>query len=157
MTLILSQGVVLTHKEHIAKSGTTFDCHRREGAKERQGVSCSVVSDSFRPHGLFPARLLCPWSSPGKNTGVDCHFLFQGSTQPREWTQVFHIAGGFFTRRAAKTCCRKQTPSSATHTHCRWQRNMGPKCQECQGGKLLFIWFISKCLQYMRHRVFEEN
>ena len=29
----------------------------------------SVVSDSFQPHGLQPARLLCPWDSPGKKTG----------------------------------------------------------------------------------------
>ena len=27
---------------------------------------------------LFVARLLCPWNSPGKNTGVCCHFLLQG-------------------------------------------------------------------------------
>ena len=30
------------------------------------------------PHGLSPARLLCPWDSPGKNTGVGCHTLLQG-------------------------------------------------------------------------------
>ena len=30
------------------------------------------------PHGLQPTRLLCPWYSPGKNTGVGCHFLLQG-------------------------------------------------------------------------------
>jgi len=35
------------------------------------------VFNSLRPHGL-PARLLCPWDSPGKNTGVGCHFLLQG-------------------------------------------------------------------------------
>ena len=29
-------------------------------------------------HGVWPARLLCPWDSPGKNTGVGCHFLLQG-------------------------------------------------------------------------------
>ena len=29
-------------------------------------------------HGLQPARLLCPWDFPGKNTGVGCHFLLQG-------------------------------------------------------------------------------
>ena len=28
-------------------------------------------------HGLWPARLLCPWKSPGKNTGVGCRFLLQ--------------------------------------------------------------------------------
>ena len=41
--------------------------------------SCSVVSDSLRPHGLQSTRLLCPWNFPGKNTGVGCHFLLQGN------------------------------------------------------------------------------
>jgi len=30
------------------------------------------------PHGLQPARLLCPWDFPGKNIGVGCHSLLQG-------------------------------------------------------------------------------
>ena len=33
--------------------------------------------DSVRPHGLQPTRLPHPWDSPGKNTGVGCHFLLQ--------------------------------------------------------------------------------
>ena len=33
------------------------------------------MSDSVRPHRWQPNRLLCPWNSPGKNTGVGCHFL----------------------------------------------------------------------------------
>ena len=37
----------------------------------------SVVSNSLWPHGLQPARLLCPWDSPGKNTEVGCHFFLQ--------------------------------------------------------------------------------
>ena len=37
----------------------------------------SVVSNSVRPHRRQPTRLLCPWDSPGKNTGVGCHFLLQ--------------------------------------------------------------------------------
>ena len=41
-------------------------------------LRCSVMSDSLRPHGLQPARLLCPWDSPGKNTGVGGHALLQG-------------------------------------------------------------------------------
>ena len=36
-----------------------------------------VMSDSLEPHGLEPTRLLCPGDSPGKNTGVGCHFLLQ--------------------------------------------------------------------------------
>ena len=39
--------------------------------------ACSVTSDSLWPHGLYPARLLCLWGSPGKNTGVGCRFLLQ--------------------------------------------------------------------------------
>ena len=48
--------------------------------------SHSVVSDSLRPHGLQPTRLLCPWDSPGKNIWVGCHFLLQG-----KWTPKRHI------------------------------------------------------------------
>ena len=36
------------------------------------------MSDSLPPHGLSPTRLLCPWNSPGKNTGVSSHALLQG-------------------------------------------------------------------------------
>ena len=38
----------------------------------------SVVSDSFPSRVLQAARLLCPWNSPGKNTGVGSHSLLQG-------------------------------------------------------------------------------
>ena len=41
-------------------------------------VSQSAVLGSVRPRGLRPARLLCPWDSPGKNPGVGCHRLLQG-------------------------------------------------------------------------------
>ena len=37
----------------------------------------SVVSDSVRPHRWQSTRLCHPWDSPGKNTGVGCHFLLQ--------------------------------------------------------------------------------
>ena len=35
------------------------------------------MSNSLQHHGLQPARLLSQWDFPGKNTGVDCHFLLQ--------------------------------------------------------------------------------
>ena len=35
------------------------------------------MSDSVRPHRRQPSRLPRPWDSPGKNTGVGCHFLLQ--------------------------------------------------------------------------------
>ena len=37
----------------------------------------SVVSDSVRPQRWQPTRLPRHWDSPGKNTGVGCHFLLQ--------------------------------------------------------------------------------
>ena len=42
------------------------------------GVCVCTQSCLFQPHGLLPARLLCSWNSPGKNTGVGSHFLPQG-------------------------------------------------------------------------------
>ena len=45
---------------------------------ESESVSRSGKSISLRPHELQSARLLCPWNSPDKNTGVGCHSLLQG-------------------------------------------------------------------------------
>ena len=42
------------------------------------------MSDSVRPHRRQPTRLPCPWDSPGKNTGVGCHFLLQCRKVKRE-------------------------------------------------------------------------
>ena len=52
---------------------------RNKDAILHMRVSRSVVSYSLWPCGLWPARLLCPWDSPGMNTGVGCHSLLQGS------------------------------------------------------------------------------
>ena len=46
-----------------------------EQSKCKLSASHSVMSNSLRPHGLQPTRLLCPWDFPGKDTGVGCHFL----------------------------------------------------------------------------------
>ena len=46
--------------------------------KRKWKWSHSVPSNSLRPHGLQPTRLLCPGDFPGKGTGVCCHFLLQG-------------------------------------------------------------------------------
>ena len=42
------------------------------------------MSDSVRPQRQQPTRLPCPWDSPGKNTGVGCHFLLQRMTVKSE-------------------------------------------------------------------------
>ena len=38
---------------------------------------CVLIAQSC-PTRLWPSRLLCPWNSPGKNTGGGCHSLLQG-------------------------------------------------------------------------------
>ena len=47
---------------------------------EKWKWSRSVMSDSQRPHGLQPTRLLHPWDFPGKSTGVGCHCLLRLNT-----------------------------------------------------------------------------
>ena len=51
----------------------------------------------LQPHGLQPSRLLCPWDFPGKNTGVGCHFLLQGTvlTQGSNLCFLHWQAGSF--------------------------------------------------------------
>ena len=58
-----SQSVVL---EPAAAPGSLFSSVQFSSAAQ----SCPTLFD--------PARLLCPWDFPGRNTGVGCHFLLQG-------------------------------------------------------------------------------
>ena len=51
------------------------------------GLGPSVVSDSLWPRGLWPSWLLCPWDSPGGNSGVGCHALLQGVFPAQELNQ----------------------------------------------------------------------
>ena len=73
---------VITHNRrqtaelnYLLLGGVQSWLYRIIGSKE---VFVAVVSDSWQPHGLKPARFLCPLNSPGKNTGVGCHSLFWG-------------------------------------------------------------------------------
>ena len=54
-------------------SGLPFPSPMHESEKWKW--SRSVLSDSYRPHGLQPTRLLHPWDFPSKSTGVGCHCL----------------------------------------------------------------------------------
>ena len=56
-------------------SGLPFPSPMQESEKWKW--SRSVMSDSLRPHGLQPNRLLCPWDFPGKSTGVGCRWYKQ--------------------------------------------------------------------------------
>ena len=64
---------------------------------ESESESHSVMSDSLWPRGLYS-----PWNSLGQNTRVGSLSLLQGSSQPRDRTQVSHIAGRYFTSWATR-------------------------------------------------------
>ena len=55
------------------------------------------MSDSFGIPWTILARLLCPWDFPGKNTGVACHFLFQGNLLDPGIELSLALADGYFT------------------------------------------------------------
>ena len=72
------------------------------------------MSHSVQPHRRQPTRLLCPWDSPGKNTGVGCHFLLQCTkvksesevaqscltfSDPRDWSLPGSSVHGIFQAR----------------------------------------------------------
>ena len=61
----------------------------------------SVMSNSLKPHEPQPTRLLCPWDSPGKKTGVNSHAFLQGTFPTEDWTCVSCIAGRFFRARSS--------------------------------------------------------
>ena len=59
---------------------TTTDTITAAAAAAKSLQSCLTLW----PHRWQPTRLLCPWDSPGKNTGVGCHFLLQCMKVKRE-------------------------------------------------------------------------
>ena len=81
---VISQGNFLSNNTHLQQqekmlSQVSLQPQKiKHHLKQSESVSCSVISDPLRPRGLQPTRLLCLWDSPGQNTAVGCHSLFQG-------------------------------------------------------------------------------
>ena len=78
-----------------------------QGYSEHESASRSVVPNCLWPPKLQPSRLLCPWNSPGKNTGVGCHFLLQGIYRTQglnpgllHWKQNLVVWATRFSKRA---------------------------------------------------------
>ena len=90
----------------ISVSLTTFH-PASQTRSEWVSESHSVVSDSLRPHGLYSPR-----NSPGQNTGVVAFPFSRESSQPWNQTQVFCIAGRFFTSWVTKEALPSQKPVS---------------------------------------------
>ena len=66
--------------------------------------SCLTLCDPM------DTRLLRPWDFLGKSTGVGCHFLLQGASQPRDRTQVSHIVDRRFNAFATLPCEVRGSP-----------------------------------------------
>ena len=66
---------------------------KRGGGGGLVAQSCPTLAT----HGLQPSRFLCPWDSPGKNTGVGFHFLLQGIFPTQESNPGLLHCSGFFT------------------------------------------------------------
>ena len=75
-----------SRQEH--RSGLPFPSPMHESEKWKW--SRSVMSDSSRPHGLQPTRLLCPWDFPGKSTEVGCHCLLHCPWWVKPKTRLLH-------------------------------------------------------------------
>ena len=88
----------------------------------------------MQPHRRQPTRLLCPWDSPGKNTGVGCHFLLQ-CVKVKSESEVTQSCPTL----SDPMDCSLQAPPS-----------MGFSRQECWGGgqrllqPLLYCWHLGR-------------
>ena len=83
-------------KTHTHTHSTHTDTHTKH-ASCPQLLSCVQL---FVTPWTVPTRVLCPWDSPGKNTGVGCHALLQGIFPIQESNlhllHLLALAGGFF-------------------------------------------------------------
>ena len=70
---------VVQSRTRLKRLSSSSSSSRNKGLnRPSESVTHSNISDSLQDHELQPARILCPWNSPGKNTGVSCHSHLQG-------------------------------------------------------------------------------
>ena len=86
----------------------------------------SVMSNSLKPYGLQPTRLLCPWNYPGKNTGVGSHSLLQ---------EIFPTQGSNLDFRHCRQNLYQLSHQGSTPFHCivEWIRSSGSEPQSAPG------------------------
>ena len=86
MRILRKLSTTPVHKEMQIKSWQRW---KKEWKSSLQSVAAAAAKSlqscpTERPHRRQPTRLCCPWDSPGKNTGVGCHFLLQRMTVKSE-------------------------------------------------------------------------
>ena len=78
----------------------------------------SFTCDCMQPHGLQSTRILCPWDSPGKNTGAGCHFHLQGIFLAQGWNLGFPHCRWLFTIWATREVQHYALASNQTRDNC---------------------------------------
>ena len=74
--LCVTPSLGFSRQEHWSGLPFPSPMHKKS---EKWKWSHSAISNSSRPHGLQPTRLLHPWDFPGKSTGVACHCLLHSA------------------------------------------------------------------------------
>ena len=105
------------------------------------------MADSVRPYRRQPTRLPCPWDSPGKNTGVGCHFLLQCMKVKSESEVASVVSNSVRPRRRQPTrlLCPWDFPGKSTGVgcHCLLLENIRPReINQTQKGKYCRIPLI---------------
>ena len=93
------------------------------------------MSDSVRPHRQQPTKLRRPWDSPGKNTGVGCHFLLQCTKVKSE----SEAAQSCPTRSDAMDC---SLPGSSVHGIFQARVLLGSNSFQFITGELMLLFII---------------
>ena len=116
--------------------------------RKSEKVSPSDVSNSLQLRGLQPTRLLCPWHSPGKNTGVCCHTFLQrkfptqvsnpGLLHCRQLLYHLSYLGSLGTTQMNWNFKSTQKPS------CGCYFNLTQNWQNLKVTQMLFSWWIDK-------------
>ena len=120
--------------------------------------SCPTV---LWPHGLWPAKLLCPWNLPGKNTGMGCHSLLQGIFQGSN-PSLLHWQADSFTTEPPRKPLTMNTLFKSNLRFLFWVKNLSlvatisgsknPKLQTCwriSGGP----GSMSTCLPFLQNNL----
>ena len=102
--------------------------HKPSGWVEYSNYVCmlshSIASDSLWPNGLQPARLPRPWDSPGKNTGVGCHFIL--------WCQLYYIPVFISSQTLVWECVCVWEREKQEWGEKKWERQKGREEREWQ-------------------------
>ena len=87
------------------------------------------MSDSVQPHRRQPTRFRHPWDSPGKNTGVGCHFLLQ-CVKVKSLSHVQLVATPWTAAYQAPPSMRFSSKSTGVACHCLLQQCRGDRVDE---------------------------